>query len=434
MQLLSTFEIIAILITLAAAFSYVNHRFLGLPTTIGLMILAMLLSVSLIGAGHLFPAVREIADRTMKSINFDRTLLHGMLGYLLFAGALHIELSDLRKHTTVIATLATLGVAISTAIIGGLTWLIVQAMGLPLEFIHCLLFGALISPTDPIAVLSILKSIHAPADLETQIAGESLFNDGVGVVVFLALLGFVEAGHGGEPTSAGTIAILFLKEAVGGVIFGLGVGLLAYKMLKDIDNYQVEVLISLALVTGGYALADALHISAPIAIVVAGLLIGNHGRAFAMSEMTRQHLDTFWELIDEILNAVLFVLIGLEVLLLAIETSYVLAGLLAIPIVLFARFVSVGLPFAALPAQGTRVPHAVKLMTWGGLRGGISVALALSLRDKLGPESDVHFSDAILVMTYVVVVFSIIAQGLSIGPLLRRWIKSDPQSVPSPGY
>lgn len=433
MEHLSTFEIIAILITLAAVFSYINHRVLGLPTTIGLMILAMLLSVGLIGTGHLFPIVRETADRTMKSINFDKTLLHGMLGYLLFAGALHIDLSDLRKHTTVIATLATVGVVISTAIIGAVTWLIAQAMGLPLEFIHCLLFGALISPTDPIAVLAILKSLHAPADLETQIAGESLFNDGVGVVVFLALLGFVGASHGGEPTSAGTIAALFLKEAVGGAIFGLGVGLLAYKMLKDIDNYQVEILISLALVTGGYALADAVHISAPIAMVVAGLLIGNHGRAFAMSETTRHNLDTFWELIDEIFNAVLFVLIGLEVLLLAIESRYVIAGVLAIPTVLVARFVSVGLPFAVLPIKGQRVPHAVKLMTWGGLRGGISVALALSLRVELGPESDIHFSDSILVMTYVVVVFSIIGQGLTIGPLLRRWIKPDPHAAPSPG-
>ena len=430
MEHLSTFELIAILITLAAVFAYINHRVLGLPTTIGLMILAMLLSVGLIGTGHLFPVVRETANRTMRSINFDRTLLHGMLGYLLFAGALHIDLNDLKKHTVMIATLATAGVVISTAIIGGVMWLISQAMGLPLEFIHCLLFGALISPTDPIAVLAILKSLHAPKDLETQIAGESLFNDGVGVVVFLALLGFVEASHGGEPTSTSSIAILFLKEAVGGAVFGLGVGLLAYKMLKDIDNYQVEVLISLALVTGGYALADALHISAPIAIVVAGLLTGNHGRAFAMSETTRHNLDTFWELIDEILNAVLFVLIGLEVLLLAIETSYVLAGLLAIPTVLFARFVSVGLPFAVLPLKGRRVPHAVKLMTWGGLRGGISVALALSLRDKLGSGSDVHYSDAILVITYVVVVFSIVAQGLSIGPLLRRWIRPDTPSIP----
>lgn len=432
MEHLGTFEIIAILITLAAVFSYINHRVLGLPTTIGLMILAMILSIGLIGAGHVFPSVRETADRTMQSINFDKTLLHGMLGYLLFAGALHIDLSDLRKHTTVIATLATVGVVVSTAIVGSVVWLIAGALGLPLEFIHCLLFGALISPTDPIAVLSILKSLHAPQDLETQIAGESLFNDGVGVVIFLALLGFAGASHGGEPTGVGTVTVLFIKEAIGGAVFGLGIGLLAYKMLMDIDNYQVEVLISLALVTGGYALADAFHISGPIAMVVAGLLIGNHGRAFAMSETTREHLDTFWELVDEILNAVLFVLIGLEVLLLAIDRHYVLAGVLAIPTVLAARFISVGLPFAVLPIKGKRVPHAVKLMTWGGLRGGISVALALSLRDELGHGMDRQVSDAILVMTYVVVVFSIIVQGLTIAPLLRRWIKPAGTPGPSP--
>lgn len=422
MHLLSTFEIIAVLLTLAAVFGYVNHRFLRLPTTIGLMILAMLLSVGLIGAGHVFPSVRDTADRIMQSVDFDNTLLHGMLGYLLFAGALHIDLSSLRRHTTVIAVLATFGVVLSTAIVGGAVWVIAQMLGLPIGFIHCLLFGALISPTDPIAVLSILKSLHAPDDLKTQIAGESLFNDGVGVVVFLALLGFAGAGHGEDATSASTILMLFVKEAVGGAVFGLGVGLIAYRMLKDIDNYQVEVLISLALVTGGYALADAVHISGPIAMVVAGLLIGNHGRAFAMSETTRQHLDTFWELIDEILNAVLFVVIGLEVLLLAIETRYVEAGLLAIPVVLLARFISVGLPFAILPLKHKRVPHAVKLMTWGGLRGGISVALALSLREELGEHADRSVSDAILVMTYVVVVFSIVVQGLTISRLLRRWV------------
>ncbi len=433
MDHLSTFEITAILITLAAVFGYVNHRFLRLPTTIGLMILAMLLSVGLIGAGHVFPSVHETADRIMQSIEFDNTLLHGMLGYLLFAGALHIDLSNLRRHTTVIAVLATFGVVLSTAIVGGAAWLIARLLGLPLEFIHCLLFGALISPTDPIAVLAILKSLHAPEDLKTQIAGESLFNDGVGVVVFLALLGFSGAGHGEDATSASTIAMLFVKEALGGAVFGLGVGLLAYRMLKDIDNYQVEVLISLALVTGGYALADAVHISGPIAMVVAGLLIGNHGRAFAMSETTRHHLDTFWELIDEVLNAVLFVLIGLEVLLLAIETRYVEAGLLAVPVVLLARFVSVGLPFAILPLKSKRVPHAVKLMTWGGLRGGISVALALSLRQELGEHAEPGVSDVILVMTYVVVVFSIIVQGLTIARLLRRWVAPAASPAAPPG-
>lgn len=424
MEHIGLFEIIAILITLAALFSYVNHRFLGLPTTIGLMILAMVLSTALIIAGTFVPSVRDAAEAMLESIDFDETLLHGMLGYLLFAGALHINLNDLARHKVVIGTLASIGILISTALVGGATWSIFRLVGMPVDLIYCLLFGALISPTDPIAVLGILKSLAAPKDLETKIAGESLFNDGVGVVVFLALLGFAGAGHGEEPVGLSSVAMLFLKEVVGGAVFGLVIGLAAYRMLKNVENYQVEVLITLALVTGGYSVAYVWHLSGPIAMVVAGLLIGNHGRSFAMSETTREHLDTFWELVDEILNAVLFVLIGLEVLVLTVEGRYVLAGVLAIPTVLAARFVSVGIPMAILP-RPRRVPHAVKLLTWGGLRGGISVALALALRDALKGHVDGRVTDAILVMTYAVVVFSIVVQGLTIGPILRRWLKPD---------
>ncbi len=424
MEHIGLFEIIAILITLAALFSYVNHRFLGLPTTIGLMILAMVLSTALIIAGTFVPSVRDAAEALLESIDFDETLLHGMLGYLLFAGALHINLNDLARHKVVIGTLASIGILISTALVGGATWSIFRLVGMPVDLIYCLLFGALISPTDPIAVLGILKSLAAPKDLETKIAGESLFNDGVGVVVFLALLGFAGAGHGEEPVGLSSVAMLFLKEVVGGAVFGLVIGLAAYRMLKNVENYQVEVLITLALVTGGYSVAYVWHLSGPIAMVVAGLLIGNHGRSFAMSETTREHLDTFWELVDEILNAVLFVLIGLEVLVLTVEGRHVLAGVLAIPTVLAARFVSVGIPMAILP-RPRRVPHAVKLLTWGGLRGGISVALALALRDALKGHVDGRVTDAILVMTYAVVVFSIVVQGLTIGPILRRWLKPD---------
>lgn len=424
MEHIGLFEIIAILITLAALFSYVNHRFLGLPTTIGLMILAMVLSTALIIAGTFVPSVRDAAEAMLESIDFDETLLHGMLGYLLFAGALHINLDDLARHKLVIGTLASIGIVISTVLVGGATWCILRLVGMPVDLIYCLLFGALISPTDPIAVLGILKSLAAPKDLETKIAGESLFNDGVGVVVFLALLGFAGAGHGEEPVGLASVAMLFLKEVVGGAMFGLLIGLAAYHMLKNVENYQVEVLITLALVTGGYSVAYVWHLSGPIAMVVAGLLIGNHGRSFAMSETTREHLDTFWELVDEILNAVLFVLIGLEVLVLTVEGRYVLAGVLAIPTVLAARFISVGIPMAILP-RPRRVPHAVKLLTWGGLRGGISVALALALRDALKGHVDGRVTDAILVMTYAVVVFSIVVQGLTIGPILRRWLKPD---------
>lgn len=418
-------EIIAVLITLAAVFSYFNHRFLGLPTTIGLMIISLVFSLGLITAGQFVPSVEEDATNLLASIDFSETLLHGMLGYLLFAGALHVDIDDLLDHKWTIGTLASLGVLLSTLTVAGLTFGITRALGIELRFIHCLLFGALISPTDPIAVLSILKSLGVPKSLETQISGESLFNDGVGMVVFLGVLSFAGAGggHGAEEASAASIAVLFVQEAFGGAIFGFAIGWIAYQMLKSVDNYQVEILISLAIVTGGYVLAYNLHLSGPIAMVVAGLMIGNHGRRFAMSEKTREHLDTFWELVDEILNAVLFVLIGLEVLLLAQEWNYIAAGLLAIPAALLARFMAVGAPTAALSGVIQRLPHGVKLMTWGGLRGGISVALALSLRDFLKTEERA-VTDAILVMTYVVVAFSIIVQGLTMKPLIERLLPS----------
>lgn len=420
---MSLLQILAILLTLSALFSYVNHRYLRLPMTIGLMVIALGMSLTLIGVGHFRPSMREGADTLLRSIDFNKTLLHGMLGYLLFAGALNVDLDELRQHKLPILVLATVGILISTLLIGTLMFWALRAVGIHLEFVHCLLFGALISPTDPIAVLAILKSLGAPKELEIQIAGESLFNDGVSVVVFLALLGLVGAGHGDEEIGAVSIAMLFLQEAVGGALFGLVIGWIAYLMLKSIDEYKVEILLSLALVTGGYALADRIHVSGPIAMVVAGLLIGNHGRAFAMSQSTREHLDTFWELIDEVLNAVLFVLIGLEVLVLALGTEHLLGAALAIPIVLLARYVSVGVPFLWLRRLAITAPHAVKLMTWGGLRGGISVAMALSLRELLGPSA-LGTVETIVVMTYGVVVFSIVVQGLTINAVIRRLLTS----------
>jgi CPA1 family monovalent cation:H+ antiporter len=331
-----------------------------------------------------------------------------MLSFLLFAGALHINLEDLTEHRLVIALLATVGLVLSTAIIGVLTFAVVSLLGIELSLLHCLVFGALISPTDPIAVLAILKQAGAPRALETQIAGESLFNDGVAVVLFLVL---VEIASGGDTTATDAMMLL-VREAAGGVAFGLVIGGIAYVLLRGVDDYQVEVLITLALVVGGYALAMELHISGPIAVVVAGLLIGNHGRRLAMSDTTRDHLDTFWELIDEVLNAVLFVLIGLEVLLVTVSASLAVAAAAAIVIVLVARFVSAGLPVAILRPFRDFSPRAVRILTWGGLRGGISVALALSLAPS--PQRDV-----ILTITYGVVLFSILVQGLTIGRLVR---------------
>jgi CPA1 family monovalent cation:H+ antiporter len=403
------FDILSVLIGLSAVFSWLNHRYLRLPTAIGLMLIALILSLLLLLPLPFLGGFERHVGVMLAQFDFENTLLHGMLSFLLFAGALHVNLYDLAEQKWAIAILATASVVGATFLIGGGAYLLFGALGLKIPLIYCLLFGALISPTDPIAVLGILKSAGAPKTLETKIAGESLFNDGVAVVVFLVLLGFAE---GGEAVSPGAVLELFVYEAVGGLGFGLLAGGLAYAMLKRVDNYSVEVLITLALAMGGYALAEHVHVSAPISVVVSGLLIGNHGRATAMSDPTIEHLDTFWELVDEILNAVLFVLIGLEVLVIALIGQLLLAGLLAIPLVLAARLVSVGLPIGIMRRFRGFSPGVVSILTWGGLRGGISVALALSL--PLGA-----YRDTLVTVTYVVVVFSILVQGLTLGMLVR---------------
>jgi len=414
------FQSSAVLITLAAAFNYVNYRWLRLPATIGIMAMALALSLVVVLLGVVQPGIRQSAIELLTTIDFTEALMHGMLGLLLFAGALHVDLGDLTAQKGVVATMATVGVLAQTFLVGGAVYLLLPALGVEVAFVHCLLFGSLIAPTDPIAVLGILKRIGAPKNLETTIAGESLFNDGVGVVVFLSLLGIAGLGHhAGHEVGAGVVVQIFVQEALGGAMFGLIGGWVAYRMLKTVDDYQVEILISLALVMGGYALADFLHISGPIAMVVSGLLIGNQGRAFAMSSRTRRHLDTFWELIDEILNAVLFLLIGLELLILDVELAYLVAGLVTIPIALAARMVAVAIPIGLMSIRRTFTPHAVKILTWGGLRGGISVALALWLGKLLGDEHEAT-RDVLLVMTYAVVVFSIGVQGLTIGKLVGR--------------
>lgn len=405
---MSLIETITILVCLSAVFSYVNHRYIKLPVTIGLMAIALVMSLVLLLLGKLGYGIQAEAESFIRSIDFDETLLHGMLSFLLFAGALHINLDDLLEQKWFIGTLACLGVVVSASIVGALTYLLLGWIGLPIPFIGCLLFGALISPTDPIAVLGILKNAKAPKQLEIKITGESLFNDGVGVAVFLVLLAVVETGT----ITPGSIALLFVQEALGGAAIGLALGYLTYMMLKSINQHHVEILLTLALVMGGYALADAVHASGPIAVVVSGLLIGNQGRHLAMSETTREYLDTFWELIDELLNAVLFVLIGLEVLALTFKTAYLEAGLIAIPLVLFARFVSVSLPVQAFRLFQEFTERATMILTWGGLRGGISVAMALSL-----PPSS--YRDVLITMTYIVVVFSILVQGLTIERLVR---------------
>lgn len=402
------FNIVAILLTLSAAFGYINHRYIKLPVTIGTMLISMVMSVVVVILGHFGGIGLGIEEQWMtlvRNIDFDETLLVGMLGFLLFAGALEVNLEDLLPRKWEVLLLATAGTALSTALIGAAAYGITRILGLNIDLLHCLLFGALISPTDPIAVLGILRASGVPKGLQTLISGESLFNDGVGVVIFVTLLGIAS---GETNTSAGHIALFFLEEFGGGVLFGLILGWLAFLLLRSIDNYHVEIMITLALVTGGYALASALHTSGPVAMVVAGLLIGNHGRRFAMSEKTRHNLDTFWELVDQILNSLLFVLIGLEVIVVTLSAPVIGAGLLAIAAALIARFISIGLPLALLPRQNEYGGRALTIMTWGGLRGGISVALALSL--PRGPERD-----TVIAMTYIVVAFAILIQGSTVG-------------------
>jgi len=407
-------QITAVLISLTAVFSFLNYVFLKLPSTIGVMAISMALSLMLLLLGGLgFPLLLEQEQSLLAGIDFSTTLLHGMLSFLLFAGALHVDINRLSEMKWIVASLATIGVLISTLLVAVLLWGVSLLLDLPLTFIHCLLFGALISPTDPVAVISTLKTLGVPASLETKIAGESLFNDGVGVVLFLVIFNIAYAS---EPMQAVDVALLFVTETLGGALFGLLIGYIAYRMLRQVDNYQVEIIISLALVMGGYAFAEAWHLSAPIAIVVAGLLIGNHGRQFAMSDKTREHLDTFWELVDEILNAVLFVLLGLEILLIIpISTNTFLLSLLAIPVVLLARFVSVSIPVSVLRSRYQFSPGVIKILTWGGLRGGISVALALTL-----PADEVRLY--LLPMTYAVVVFAMLVQGLTLGRVVKKQI------------
>jgi CPA1 family monovalent cation:H+ antiporter len=408
---MSDFEVAATLLSLTAGLAYFNARVLKLPSAIGMMATALLGSLLLLLLDEM--QVTDVAPRVtalLDQVNLSHALLHGMLGILLFAGALHVNLADLREFRLPIAVLALLGTAVSTALVGIGSYFVLGALGLDIALVHCLLFGALISPTDPIAVLGILKAARAPKSLEVTITGESLFNDGVGVVFFLAILGVAA----GDEVSAGTLARLFVQEAIGGIVFGLVIGYVGFRLLRSIDQYSVEILITLAMVFGGYAAAEAIHVSAPIAAVAAGLLIGNQGRALAMSDTTRDHLDTFWELVDEILNAVLFLLIGLEVVHLKLTVELLVAGAITIPLVLAARWFSVAIPLAAMPGFRRRARGATLLLTWGGLRGGISVALALSLTSG-------HTREVILVITYCVVVFSILVQGTTLGRLVRRF-------------
>jgi monovalent cation:H+ antiporter, CPA1 family len=400
----------ATVITLAAVFSWLNHRYIRQPASIALLLFSLALSLGIVVLGKYGFAVGRDAKTALGGIELDRVLLDTMLSFLLFAGALHVDLGDLERRKWPIAFLASAGVVISAVLAGAALWWIFRYVGRPVPFIWCLLFGALISPTDPIAVLAVLKSARAEKSLQIKMAGEALLNDGFGVVLFVLFLGIAVRG---EQATVDHVILVFAREVIGGALFGLVIGYVADRMLAAITNHKVEILLTVAVVMGGYALALALHVSGPIAIVVAGILIGNHARRHAMTEHSRERLDDFWELIDEILVAVLFVMIGLELLRLEFHKTYAWAAALAIPAVLAARAISIALARLVPALRAEFPPYVIGILTWGGLRGGISVALALSL-----PPS--RHRDAIITVTYVVVLFSILVQGLTLSKVLRR--------------
>jgi len=408
---MATYQILSIIIALAALFAYVNDRWIKWPPTIGIMVLALFSSILIVILGNIFPSFSVGAHKIVTNIDFGQVLLKIMLSFLLFAGAIHIDAEKLKREFWPVMILATIGVFISTILVSVLSYYLFQIFGVQVPYIDCLLFGALLSPTDPIAVMAILKRAGIPKSLEMKITGESLFNDGVGVVVFLSIFE-VATGKGNNFSATGAI-LLFLKEAGGGILFGAVMGYVAYFFIRSIANYRVEVLITLATVTLGYTIADHLHISAPLAIIVTGIIIGSKVRGIALSQTSWDYLGKFWDLIDEIFNAILFLLIGMQILQVKIYSTIVLIGLAMILVVLLARWVSVYFPVVLMRFKIKFEKNAVAILVWGGLRGGLSVAMALSL-----PQSMHH--DELVLITYIIVIFSIIVQGLTIGKVAAK--------------
>lgn len=410
---MDAYLIATILIFLSAAFGFINVRFLKMPNTIGLMIITILFTLIVLLWSYVDPTLLNVEKSIISSIDFKTVLLDEMLSFLLFAGALHTNFEQLKVQRWPILLFSTFGVITSTFLVGGAMYGVLSLLNFNVDFIYCLLFGALISPTDPIAVLGILKKVGVPKKLETKIVGESLFNDGVGVVVFLTIYQIAKSGISDDTTF--DVFTLFGQEVIGGIALGAILGYICYKLMRAIDDYHIEVIVTLAAVMGGTVIAQKLHLSAPLAMVTAGLIVGNDTiRATSMSEITERYVDKFWELIDILLNAILFVLIGMEMLVLVFEGEYILAGLIAIPVVLLCRYVSLFLPIKLFKEKLEFVPRTDIIMTWGGLRGGISIALALGLTTEMNRE-------LILVITYVVVVFSIIVQGLTVGKLVEKF-------------
>jgi monovalent cation:H+ antiporter, CPA1 family len=406
----TSFQILALLVSVVAVFGYLNHRFVKLPDAIGITAIGVVVSIAAVVLARFDTPIADAVKTVVDSIDFPALLLHGVLGPLLFAGSLHLEIADIVAEKWLILALATFGVLLSTAIVGFGFFAATHALGITVPLLPCLLFGALISPTDPVAVIAVLKRLGVPKSLETRVAGESLFNDGTGVVIFVTLLGLTAAPGPIDPAAT---ALLFATEVIGGTAFGLAAGHLGFLMLRRVDNYPLEILITIAMATGGYALAEALHVSAPIAVVLMGLIVGNRGRREAMSEQTRTRLFDFWEVLDELLNLLLFGLIGLEMMTLSFSVLQFAAAVLGIVIVLIARLLSVSGPLLLTRRLRTVRKAAIVVMTWGGLRGGISIALSLSLPDFDGRAT-------VVATTYAIVIFSILVQALTLQRVVVR--------------
>lgn len=411
---MQVFQITAILLILAASFGYLNVRFLKLTNTIGMMVISIIFTLAIFLSSWIDPTLLKTTKAFVSGIDFEAVVLDFMLSFLLFAGALHTNFEQLKNLRWPIILFATVGVLTSTFLVGIASYGLLLALGFEVKLIACFLFGALISPTDPIAVLGILKKAGVPKQLETKIVGESLFNDGVGVVVFLTIIGLASSSSmTADEGMLLQVASLFGKEIIGGLLWGMLIGFATYKLLKSIDDYETEILLTLACVIGGYWVAASLHISAPLALVVAGLFVGNdRSRKSALSEETEIYVDKFWHLLDNILNAVLFVLIGLELLIIDLSMESILIGCVMIIVVLLARYASLFMPVKLFAEKLDFVPHTAKIMTWGGLRGGISIALALSIPEEMDRE-------LFLTITYVIVVFSIVVQGLTIDKVVK---------------
>jgi CPA1 family monovalent cation:H+ antiporter len=413
------YDIITLIIVLAAGFGYLNHRFFKLPSTIGIMLISLVASLFVIILGILSPKFFVRTTQAVSLIDFQEVVLRVMLSFLLFAAAFQIDSMKLKSERTSIITFATIGVVISTFVVGSLLYLTTKYIGLSVDYLYCLLFGALISPTDPVAVVGILKKAKIPQSLETKISGESLFNDGIGVVLFITFYEIAQIGI--DNISVWRIIWLFLREAGGGLLFGWLLGYIGYLALRSIDNYIVEVMITLAIVMGGYSLAEMMHVSGPLTMVMAGLITGNKSMDVVASDVTRDYIGKFWEMIDEVMNAILFLLIGFEMLIIPFNFTLLALGCVTILIVLFGRFVSVLLPINFLKYKNSFSKNTIPILTWGALRGGISVALALSVPKYM-------YGEMFVSITYIVVLFSILIQGLTIGKFARKLAENEEES------